>query len=67
MNIIEELNENQIYFYMKIAINEAKKALASLEVPVGCIIVKNDEIIVKASNKTNQERNGTRHAEMVST
>lgn len=30
--------------YMKIALQEAKKAYDSNEVPIGCVIVYNDEI-----------------------
>ncbi|KAG0588701.1 hypothetical protein KC19_2G262900 [Ceratodon purpureus] len=42
----------------------AKGALARLEVPVGCVIVKDGEVIGRGSNRTNETRNATRHAEM---
>ena len=35
--------------FMKEALKEAKKAYDKLEVPVGCVIVKDDKIIAKRS------------------
>ena len=43
--------------YMNLALEEAKKAYEKNEVPVGAVIVKNNEIIAKSHNlkvKTNQ-------------
>lgn len=50
--------------YMKLAWDEAKLALDSLEVPVGCVIVEDGEIIASGRNRTTESRNATRHAEM---
>ena len=36
--------------YMKIALDEAKKAYNKGEVPVGAVIVRNGEIIAKGHN-----------------
>ena len=51
--------------YMKMAINEARKAYKMGEVPVGAVIVKDDVVIAKAYNK--KEKNGcvTGHAEIL--
>ena len=38
-------------YYMKQAIKEAEKAYKKLEVPVGAVIVKDGEIIVRAHNQ----------------
>ena len=38
--------------YMELALKEAKKAEAEEEVPVGAVIIKGNEIITKAHNKT---------------
>ena len=38
-------------YFMNIALKEAKKAYKKNEVPIGCIIVKNNKIISKAYNK----------------
>ena len=43
--------------YMNIAIKEAKKAFKNNDVPVGCIIVKNNKIISKAYNKVKLIKN----------
>lgn len=50
--------------WMKEALNVAKKALAFKEVPVGCVIVHNDELIIgQGHNLTNFLKNPIRHAE----
>ena len=51
--------------YMELALKEAKKAEAEEEVPVGAVIVKGNEIIAKAHNKTRQTHDPTAHAEIL--
>ena len=51
--------------YMKIAINEAKKALKYNEVPVGAVIVKDDRIISKAHNIKEKKKDAIKHAEII--
>lgn len=51
--------------YMKIAIEEAKKALRYDEVPIGAVIVKDGEVIAKAYNQKNQSNVVSRHAEII--
>ena len=43
--------------YMKIAIIQAEKSLKYDDVPVGCVIVKNNKIISKAYNKKEKTNN----------
>ncbi|XP_041593938.1 tRNA-specific adenosine deaminase 2 isoform X3 [Vulpes lagopus] len=43
----------------------AKEALENIEVPVGCLMVYNNEVVGKGRNEVNQTKNATRHAEMV--
>ena len=50
--------------YMEYAISEARKAISEGEVPIGAVIVKNDEIIAYAHNTTQQNKNSTCHAEI---
>lgn len=52
-------------FYMKLALNESLKALKSGDVPIGCVIVKDDKIISKAYNKKEKLNNVTKHAEII--
>ncbi|XP_022135334.1 tRNA-specific adenosine deaminase 2 [Momordica charantia] len=50
--------------FMELAIQQAKLALNSLEVPVGCVIVEDGMVIATGRNRTTETRNATRHAEM---
>ncbi len=51
--------------YMKIAFEEAKKALQYDEVPIGAIIVKDGEVISRAHNLKETTQFVTRHAEII--
>ena len=51
--------------FMKEALKEAKKAYKKLEVPVGCVIVKNGEIIARAHNQKETKLDTTKHAEIL--
>lgn len=50
--------------YMSEALIEAKKAYSIGEIPVGAVIVKDDQIIARAYNTVEQSNNPMRHAEM---
>ncbi len=50
--------------YMKAAIREAKKAYALDEVPIGCVIVREEKIIARGYNRRNTEGNTLAHAEL---
>jgi len=51
--------------YMMQALNEAKKAYAEGEVPVGAIIVMNDRIIARGYNQVEKLKDPTAHAEII--
>lgn len=51
-------------YYMKMAIKEAQNALEKEEVPIGCVIVANNQVIAKAHNLTETLNDVTAHAEM---
>lgn len=51
--------------YMDIALNEAKKALAKGEIPVGAVIVKDNIVIAKAHNTREKTQNALAHAEII--
>ena len=62
-----DFSERDISF-MRLALYQAELSLQCGEIPVGCVFV-NDEtgaIVSSGYNKTNESRNGTRHAELVS-
>ena len=51
--------------FMKEALKEAKKAYDKLEVPVGCVIVKDGKIIARAHNLKESKKDTTKHAEIL--
>ena len=51
--------------YMKEAIKQAKKALALDEVPIGCVIVWQDQIIARGYNRRNTDKSTLSHAELI--
>jgi len=50
--------------FMLEALNEARIALSLGEIPVGCVIVKDGEIIARGHNLTETNHDPTAHAEM---
>lgn len=50
--------------YMKEALKQAKKAYRLGEVPIGCVIVYEGEIIGKGYNRRNTDKNTLAHAEI---
>ena len=57
---ISSIQEN----YMKEAIKQAKKALALGEVPIGCVIVYQGNIIGRGYNRRNTDKSTLSHAEI---
>ncbi len=51
--------------YMRQALEQAKLAAAAGELPVGCVIVKDGEIIARAHNECEQRGDATAHAELL--
>lgn len=51
--------------FMHEALKEAKKAYHKLEVPVGCIIVKDGKIISRGHNLKETKKDTTKHAEII--
>lgn len=52
-------------YYMKEAIKQAKKAYTKEEVPIGCVIVKDNRIIARGYNKRETTQISTTHAEII--
>ena len=51
--------------FMDDALSEARAANEAGEVPVGCVIVREGQIIARAANRTLRDRDPTAHAEML--
>ncbi|WP_219834798.1 tRNA adenosine(34) deaminase TadA [Paenibacillus sp. R14(2021)] len=64
MNQTDYFQEDD-YLYMQAAIEEAKRAEAIGEVPIGAVIVKNGEIIGRGFNLRETNLDPTAHAEMI--
>lgn len=51
--------------YMKLALQEARRAFDAEEVPVGAIIVLNNTIVGRGSNQVERLNDSTAHAEII--
>lgn len=51
--------------YMEEALKEARKAADMGEVPVGAVVVRGDEIIARAHNRVEIDKDPTAHAEIL--
>lgn len=60
----EKAQYNRDIYYMKEAIRQAKKAAILNEVPIGCVIVKDDVIISRGYNRRNTDHSTLSHAEI---
>ncbi len=59
--VVYNMNEK----FMKLAIKQAKKAYKKGEVPVGAVIVKDENVISKTYNLVEKKKNATLHAEIL--
>lgn len=57
------LNDHE--YYMQCALREADRAMAAGEVPVGCVIVLDQQIIGKGHNQREMLQDPTAHAELL--
>ena len=51
--------------FMDLALKAAEKAQESGEVPIGCVIVRHNEVLATAGNLTLTDRDPTAHAEIL--
>ncbi len=50
---------------MEMALAEARTARGAGEVPVGCVVVRDGEVVARAGNRTLRDRDPTAHAELL--
>jgi tRNA(adenine34) deaminase len=62
---MSELNQFSDKHFMKKAIDEALKAFDSGEIPVGAIVIVNQQIIARGHNMVEKLNDATAHAEMI--
>lgn len=51
--------------FMREALRQAKKAAALGDVPIGCVIVHEDQIIARGYNRRNADKSALSHAEII--
>jgi tRNA(adenine34) deaminase len=51
--------------YMEMALDEARAAGAAGEVPVGCVIVRDGDVVARTGNRTLADADPTAHAELL--
>lgn len=61
LSTISDKNDEK---FMKEAIRQARKAYLLKEVPIGCVIVHEGQIIARGYNRRNTDKNTTSHAEI---
>lgn len=55
---------DQAELFMREAIREANLAWTEGEVPIGCVVVKGDEIVGRGHNRREEDKNALAHAEI---
>ena len=51
--------------FMKLAIQQSKRALNNNEVPIGAVIVKDNKVIARGYNKREKTKSSINHAEII--
>jgi len=62
---MELQNQEKDIYFMNLALKEAKKAFEEDEVPIGCVLVQDGEVIAKGHNQVETLQDATAHAEML--
>ena len=65
LHALESMEKFSNEHWMQIALREAEKAFELDEVPIGCVIVRDNQLIAKGHNLTEQLKDATAHAEMM--
>ena len=52
-------------YFMRLALREARRAVTHDDVPIGCVIVLDNEVIAAAGNERELRNSPTAHAEMI--
>jgi tRNA(adenine34) deaminase len=65
VRLIAELPVRVMSSFMEWALEQARKAGAAGEVPVGCVIVRDSTVVASAGNRTIADKDPTAHAELL--
>ena len=63
--VIQETDIQRDWTMMRLALEQAKAAVALEEVPVGAVVYRGDEVLAQAHNLRESEQDPTAHAEIV--
>ena len=63
--VMVEFTQEEKEFFMQEALKEAKKSLEKEEIPIGCVIVKNNQIIGRGHNAREELNQAIMHAEIM--
>lgn len=58
-----EISQTKDVEYMRLALEEAQKAAEAGEVPIGAVVVREGEVVARARNTREEDRNPAGHAE----
>lgn len=64
-NHLNDIFEKSDEYFMRIALREAQKAFDADEVPIGAIVVVNNNIVAKGYNQVELLKDSTAHAEII--
>lgn len=64
-NILMEFTQEEKEYFMREALKEAEKSLQKEEVPIGCVIVKDGQIIGRGHNAREELNQAIMHAEIM--
>lgn len=64
-NVFMEFTVEEKDYFMREAIKEAEKSLAKEEIPIGCVIVKDGQIIGRGHNAREELNQAIMHAEIM--
>ena len=64
-NNLNDIFEKSDEYFMRIALREAQKAFDADEVPIGAIVVVNNNIVSKGYNQVELLKDSTAHAEII--
>ncbi|GAO99193.1 tRNA adenosine(34) deaminase TadA [Fructobacillus ficulneus] len=62
---IPDLTSQEVAHFMDLALEEARKAEAIGEVPIGAVLVKDGQVIARGSNRREIDQEASSHAELL--
>ena len=65
MNTADQMEPQRHIGFMRVALDEARRALDLGEVPVGAVVVAGDEVLARAHNRREGTRDASAHAELL--